>query len=667
MKKQLLVRSLLLMLVSFTGFTALAQSESCGPITLELYDSYGDGWNGNDMDVISNSGTTTTYTMTSGSYISYSLTVAYGDTLDFSWQAGGSWASECTYKILDNSGNVLYSSPNGGVMTAGATQYYVYCNTLSTCAMPTNFSVTTGTTDAALSWDGASSYSYHLIEYDTAGFTPGTGDTMWVYADTAYISNLMSSIAYDFYLTTICSSTDSSITVSSMNTYTQCAAYVTPYTENFDNGPSGSYTNASMPNCWEYNSSTTYPYWYVRNYSTYANSGSQMVYGYKSSGTPNGTTYGDTAFFASPVIQGLDSATKQVEFYARTSSTSYLGMVLVGVTDANATTFNVVDTVYSTTAYAKYTVYLDAAAGVGTGDQRVAFAWIWDGTLSPAYDYVYIDDVTIKDIPPCPEPIGIGLASATQSAATLTWSSSASAFNIEVGPTGFTQGTGATYSSTTTSYTATGLTQNTYYDAYVMANCTATGDGTSNWVGPFTFKTECGDQAVPYSTGFEGGSGSTSDPDLGDCWAYAKTGTSTSLYAYNYNYNYYANTGNNSVRFYGYASTTSTNSADGDTLAAFSPRIAGLSGNDKQVIFNVRTSSSVAYYTTKMIIATADSNASLGSIHIVDTVNYSSVYQEFTIDLDNVPTNASRVVFMIVPEFVSGYTYAYAYAYLDDI
>jgi hypothetical protein len=142
-------------------------------------------------------------------------------------------------------------------------------------------------------------------------------------------------------------------------------------------------------------------------------------------------------------------------------------------------------------------------------------------------------------------------------------------------------------------------------------------------VGPFTFKTECGDQVAPYTTGFElQAGGNTGNPDLPDCWAYAKTGTSTSFYAYVYNSTFYSNNGTNSLRFYGYSSTTSTNSADGDTLAAFSPKIAGLSGNDKQVLFNLRTSAGVAYYTTKMIIATADSNASLGSINIIDTVKY---------------------------------------------
>ena len=652
----------------YTAYCATAPvPQVCGTVTLELYDSYGDGWNGNDMDVVTSSGTTT-YGMSSGSFISYTLTIAYQDTAHFIWQAGGSYTSECTYKIKDAYGATLYSSPTGNVMTAGATQYSAQCNSLASCIAPTNLSVTTGAYDAAVSWDaGASAYAYHLVEYDTAGFTPGTGDTMWVYSDTAYITGLDPATSYDFFVTTLCSATDSSAATAALAQFTQCAAIATPWTDNLDAASSGGSTNPSLSQCWEYyqgvsNASIYATYHYT--YSYISNSSSNSLRTYRSS---SATYTGDTAMSLTPEIQGLDSATKQLEFYGRKGYSSYPGEIIIGVTNAagDASSLTIVDTVYmNSDAFEKYTVYLDAAAGIASGDARVAFVTVCDGV----YDYMYMDDITVKDIPPCPEPIGLSLAGTTQTTGTISWSSSSAAFNIEVGPMGFTQGTGTSYSSTTTSYTATGLTQNTYYDAYVMSNCTSTGDGTSNWVGPFTFKTECGDQAVPYTNGFEGyASGNTTTPNLPDCWAYGKTGTSTSLYAYNYNYSFYANGGTNSVRFYGYASTTSTNSADGDTLAAFSPRIAGLSGNDKQVIFNVRTSSSVAYYTTKMIIATADSNASMGSIHIVDTVNYSGVYQEFTVDLDNVPTNASRVVFMVVPEFVSGYTYAYAYAYLDDI
>ena len=111
MKKQLLIRSLLAMFVFFAGGKAFAQSESCGFVTLELIDSYGDGWNGNDIDVVSTSGTTT-YTLSSGYSTTYSLAVSFGDTLDFVWQAGGSYTSECTYKITDAAGTTLYTSPN---------------------------------------------------------------------------------------------------------------------------------------------------------------------------------------------------------------------------------------------------------------------------------------------------------------------------------------------------------------------------------------------------------------------------------------------------------------------------------------------------------------------------------------------------------------------------
>jgi parallel beta-helix repeat protein len=543
----------------------------------------------------------------------------------------------------------------------------------SNCAAPTAIAVgtVTGGSATATVSEGCNSSATTTVIYGLAGFNPSsTGSSSATVSNgTATLSSLASSSTYDAYAVTSCGTSSYSDTLGPITFVTPCAVVTTPYSENFDNSATGSAFNPSLPVCWDFYVNTTsssyYPYFYNRNYSFYANSGSNFLYGYRSSSSSTSTTYADTTMIITPEIQGLDSATKQLEFYARTTSAGRPGEVIIGLTDAAGTpsSFNAVDTVYATaTAYNKYTIYLDGAT---TGDARIAFMLRREIGV---YDYICIDDVSVTDIPPCPEPIGLSLTGTTQTTGTISWSSSSAAFNIEVGPMGFTQGTGTSYSSTTTSYTATGLTQNTYYDAYVMANCTSTGDGTSNWVGPFTFKTECGDQLVPYSTGFEGfSSGNTTTQNFPDCWAYAKTGTSTSLYSYNYNYSFYANGGTNSVRFYGYASTTSTNSADGDTLAVFSPRISGLSGNDKQVIFNLRTSSSVAYYTTKMIIATADSNASLASINIIDTVNYTSTYTEYTVDLDNVASNASRVVFMIVPEFVTGYTYAYSYAYLDDI
>jgi hypothetical protein len=108
---------------------APALPQVCGTINLELYDSYGDGWNGAEIDVKFTGGDST-YTLSSGSYVSIPLSVNYLDTANFVWAADGSYPSECTYKITDASGTVLYSSPTGSVMTVGTTQYTTYCATL---------------------------------------------------------------------------------------------------------------------------------------------------------------------------------------------------------------------------------------------------------------------------------------------------------------------------------------------------------------------------------------------------------------------------------------------------------------------------------------------------------------------------------------------------------
>ena len=53
---------------------------------------------------------------------------------------------------------------------------------------------------------------------------------MWVYSDTAYITGLDPATSYDFFVTTLCSATDSSAATAALAQFTQCAAIATPWT-----------------------------------------------------------------------------------------------------------------------------------------------------------------------------------------------------------------------------------------------------------------------------------------------------------------------------------------------------------------------------------------------------------------------------------------------------
>jgi len=80
-----------------------------GDYKVDMFDSYGDGWNGGkivaDMD-----GTTVDITIASGSSGSYTLTVPAGtQSLVFSW-VSGAWDSEVTFDIYGpNSGEIIAS------------------------------------------------------------------------------------------------------------------------------------------------------------------------------------------------------------------------------------------------------------------------------------------------------------------------------------------------------------------------------------------------------------------------------------------------------------------------------------------------------------------------------------------------------------------------------
>ena len=93
----------------------------------------------------------------------------------------------------------------------------------------------------------------------------------------------------------------------------------------------------------------------------------------------------------------------------------------------------------------------------------------------------------------CPDVTGLATSNVTTNSVTLNWDVNpmAQSWNIEYGPTGFTQGQGTQVNSTTNSYVVTGLSDGVTYDFYVKAVC-GTGWTSENWVGASATTQESG-------------------------------------------------------------------------------------------------------------------------------------------------------------------------------
>ncbi|MCO4775643.1 MAG: hypothetical protein KC446_06435, partial [Flavobacteriales bacterium] len=121
-------KSILMILAFGLSFSVQAQCT----YTLTLLDSYGDGWNGNSMYVQTSGYSPSTLTLSTGSSISYQISITTGDTLTFGWLGGGTYQDECTFTVTDNAtGTTVYTSPAGNLMSTTSPQYTTVCTLTS--------------------------------------------------------------------------------------------------------------------------------------------------------------------------------------------------------------------------------------------------------------------------------------------------------------------------------------------------------------------------------------------------------------------------------------------------------------------------------------------------------------------------------------------------------
>jgi hypothetical protein len=360
--------------------------------------------------------------------------------------------------------------------------YTVTVTTPPACPAPVLASLTATDTTATITW--TSNDTVFNVDYNVMG-SSAVPTTITVYDTTATITGLSPNTWYEFYLETDCSGAGNgySTTVGPYSVKTLCSSLSTPIYEGFDNDSIGSFSNPNAPSCWYYvEESGAAGYGYINNatWSISPLSNSNYYYLYNSY---------DAAYEAlvSPAVIGLDSGTKQMDIWLANTGFSVGNDVYVGTVSSpsSLTSLDIIDTlsVPNGGTWTKFTVYFDSSTGYNMSDDHIAIV----SSDTSTYSAVYIEDILIKDAPPCLPPSAIGVGTVGMDSAQITYSASGIATWLEYGPPGFTQGTGTQVQVTGSPAWLTGLTSNTTYDVYVVQMCS---DSTiSPGYGPVSFKT----------------------------------------------------------------------------------------------------------------------------------------------------------------------------------
>ena len=207
--------------------TTDCENGSC-QITIVGDDSFGDGWNGNTIQIIQGGSTVGTFTLTSGYSLTQSFNVCSGSPVSFSW-VSGSYPDETSFEIRNASNYTLYTASGSG-LSAGT--FLTISNACTSCLPATALSVGTTTSNSVtISWSGTAD-SYDVFNGET--FVDNTTDTTYTF------TNLNASNNYVFGVVANCSDGESSMMVT-VNASTDCGIVdVFPYTQDF----------SATPACW---------------------------------------------------------------------------------------------------------------------------------------------------------------------------------------------------------------------------------------------------------------------------------------------------------------------------------------------------------------------------------------------------------------------------------
>ena len=236
------------------SFTTGITTGTCGAFMIELYDSYGDGWNGGLIDIIVNGNNLQTITLQQGAGPEqFFVSIDSSDVIDLMYTPG-SWPEENSYVVYDHTNVVIATQSGSGTSGPPNTMGLTAC---PLCVNPVNLSVSNITpTDALIAWNSASGSMNGIwdIEWGLSGFAIGSGATISNVTTTSYLlTGLSSFTSYDFYVQENCGLNGSSywsgpFSFATLPVPGTCGMYTLSLSDSWGDGWNGGYLDINVNN-----------------------------------------------------------------------------------------------------------------------------------------------------------------------------------------------------------------------------------------------------------------------------------------------------------------------------------------------------------------------------------------------------------------------------------
>ena len=388
-------------------------------------------------------------------------------------------------------------------LAANAGIAFTFTLNSSNCPAPFAFTYSNLLTNSVeFSWDNVqnlvSAWEY-TAQPAGAGAPTGAGTPTTSNTGNIINTGLTPDTPYDLYVRSVCGGTPGPWSAP-YRFRTQCTVFEAPYEQTFTGA-----TNAAPAACWSnINANADNFTWaYLSSTATVFLSDAQKNW---------------NDYLVSPAVN-ITGAEKRLRFKYRISGSATNSMKFevlasnTGIGVSNFSTVLIPDTQYTITGsnYIELIVNLPAAL---TGP--VNFAWHIQPNPDENASRIYIDDVYVENIPLCPNPTTLTVVDVTEDTAEFSWTAGNTETQWEViiqeenlaTPLPTQSGT----LITSNPYTATELDHSTKYEIFIRANCNEF--GTSEWIGPVPFRTDCSVMDLPFIESFN-----DTDPEtVKFCW-----------------------------------------------------------------------------------------------------------------------------------------------------